>query len=482
MRRVTHLLSLGFALAMPICSTPGHAAVGWRHDGTGQYPAAEPAIEWSTSKNVIWKTVLPERGNSMPVIVGDRIFLNVEPDTLVCLAASDGKILWQRAAALADARKDEPPAKPKPRRTPQVQVDPAELARLKSAYTELVRQKLVVKRKISRAAEADRAALERQRDQLSAQIDALKKKMPAADDAKQAGQPTMPRTHPSNGYASPTPVSDGRQVYVLYGSGVVSAFDLDGNRQWCELYEQPTHQWGHSTSPRLVDGKLIIHIRNMMALDPRDGKLLWKAEAAEGWGTSAITDIGGVKVLATPSGSIIRAADGVALASGLYHMEWGSPIIHDAVLYAIDEGGGVALALPEKIDGNGIQPRKLWQNNPPRDRYYGSPIVVDGLLYVIDRRRRLSVIDITDGQILNTQTIDLGGGGQLYGSFSHAGGHLFINHENGQTAVFKPGRDPEQVAGNALEPTRSTPVFDGRRMFMRTDKHLYCIGVGASVE
>src|SRR6185503_6481870 len=34
------------------------------------------------------------------------------------------------------------------------------------------------------------------------------------------------------GYASPTPVSDGQQVYVIFDTGVVAAYDLDGNQKW----------------------------------------------------------------------------------------------------------------------------------------------------------------------------------------------------------------------------------------------------------
>src|SRR4029077_3290912 len=60
------------------------AAVGWRSDGTGHYPKANPVLEWSPTENVVWKTPLPEWGNSMPVLVSGKLFVNVEPDTLVC--------------------------------------------------------------------------------------------------------------------------------------------------------------------------------------------------------------------------------------------------------------------------------------------------------------------------------------------------------------------------------------------------------------
>ena len=78
------------------------AAVGWRSDGTGLYPKANPVLEWSPTENVVWKTPLPEWGNSMPVLVSGKLFVNVEPDTLVCVSAAKGEILWKQPVKMED--------------------------------------------------------------------------------------------------------------------------------------------------------------------------------------------------------------------------------------------------------------------------------------------------------------------------------------------------------------------------------------------
>jgi len=377
---------------------------GWRNDGTGYYPEAEPVINWSASESVIWKTPLPDWGNCMPVLVDDKIFLNVEPDILVCLSASDGQILWQRSSSLEDA-----------------------IASLNSEET-------------------------------------------------QASEFTLPKTQTANGYTSPTPISDGQHVYIVYGTGVVAAYDLDGNRLWIKLYEQPTDQWGHSTSPRLVDNKLIVHIISVMALDPNSGDVIWKTDSTEAWGTSAVADIGGIKIIATSLGDIIRVSDGAKLASGLYSLPFSSPIIQDGVIYGADQEGGFAIKLPETIDGDKISTEVLWENNPPSDRYYSSPILVDNILYTINRGQQISAIDAITGDILYTQRIEYDRGNQLYGSFSFVADHLFVGHDNGQIAVLKPGREYQIVTINTLEASRSTPVFDGSRILLRTEQNLYNIG------
>lgn len=438
------------------------AAVGWRSDGTGLYPKANPVLEWSPTENVVWKTPLPEWGNSMPVLVSGKLFVNVEPDTLVCVSAAKGEILWKQPVKMEDTLTAEQRKKMEENR--------GEIEKLNAEMEDLNRQGLEMGRTIRRAADSERAALEQQRSELTERSDAIAKKLAGM------GGVTEPPTHQANGYTSPTPVSDGKGAFVVYGTGVVAALDLEGKRLWTKLHEQPAHQWGHSTSPLLVDGKLIVHLKTMMALKPDSGDIVWKTEIPESWGTPAVGDVGGVKILVTARGDIVRASDGKKLADNLFELPFGSPIIHQGVIYGVDENGGFAFALPKKIEGETIEVKNLWRNAPPRDRYYSSAVVVDGVLYAMNRGQRLSAIDAATGEILYSERVDLGRGQQLYGSFCLAGNHLFVGHDNGQIAVLKPGRTFEIVKINSLEPSRSTPIFDGNRMYFRTDKNLYCIG------
>ena len=76
--------------------------VGWRGDGTGRYPDAQPPATWDvdSGKNVLWRTKVG-RGQSTPVVAGDRVFLAAEPDLLTCIDLASGKILWSEANAVA---------------------------------------------------------------------------------------------------------------------------------------------------------------------------------------------------------------------------------------------------------------------------------------------------------------------------------------------------------------------------------------------
>src|SRR5271165_230587 len=93
---VAVLLSLGTLPA------PAGEVIGWRTDGSGRYPKAQPPLEWSATKNVVWSTPMPGYGVSHPVLLGQRVFICSEPATLLCLQRNDGKILWQKTSSYTE--------------------------------------------------------------------------------------------------------------------------------------------------------------------------------------------------------------------------------------------------------------------------------------------------------------------------------------------------------------------------------------------
>ena len=94
-RTIFSVLVLNVLFSM---AAQGAETYGFRRDGTGLFPEANPPTVWSTDKNVIWKTPMPDRSEASPILVGDKIFVCSDIDTLICVNAADGKILWQQAA------------------------------------------------------------------------------------------------------------------------------------------------------------------------------------------------------------------------------------------------------------------------------------------------------------------------------------------------------------------------------------------------
>ncbi len=436
------IVQMVWAATTALFAQPGAAqATGWRHDGRGDFPDADPPLRWSASENVVWKTPLASGSNASPVLVSDRLFVCEEPDTLVCIAAADGRVLWRQRVTLADAL---PPDQRE-----------AALARLQVAEA-LRTDRRAVDGPLRRA---ERQLRERPTDEaLKGQVADLKQRHAELDRRAAAVRDVLPPpTHDTNGCTSATPVSDGRRVFTVFGTGMVAAFDLEGRRLWARLVERPTHEWGHSSSPELAGGRLVVQILKVHGLDPDTGETRWTADSKPRWGSLAVGRAGPDDIVLTANGEAIRGADGRVVAQNLGRLEYCSPLWSGGIAYYIEHGGR-AVQFPD----DGGAPRTLWTTQPPKERYYASPALADGLLFAIMQRSQLICIDAATGAVVWMQDVKLGG--TAYPSIQRAGRHVFVSSDTGRTVVIEPAREFKAVAENALEPFRSTPLFSGRRI------------------
>jgi len=197
-------------------------------------------------------TPVPEAGASSPVILGDRLFFTAETGSVVCVSKSDGKILWVRSLtyhdfATAEDRKASPESF-------------AELDPLAEKVKQHDQSDCVMPWK-SPALEKDlRGVIERQINKGMARVSKDTFNNPATWGCEA-------------GYTACTPVTDGQRVYALFGSGIVACYDPDGNCQWKRLLKHATVEHGYTTSPLLMNGKLVIYFDNFTVLDPRTGEV-----------------------------------------------------------------------------------------------------------------------------------------------------------------------------------------------------------------
>ena len=248
---------------------------------------------------------------------------------------------------------------------------------------------------------------------------------------------------------------------------------MKGDRKWVTFIEKPTHRYGHCASPLIAGDKVLVVIENLTALDLKSGKVVWTAKSKHQWGSPVAGRIGDTDVAITANGEIVRIADGTVLAGGVSKLEYCAAVVKDGIAYFI-ENGGKAIRLPA-VASDSIEVKELWKTTPKKDRYYASPVVHDGLIYACTRNRVFSVIDAEDGKVVYEKKLDLGGG-TMYPSITLAGGLLYVSIDNGTTVVLEPGREYKEIARNKLEAFRSTPVFIGKRMYVRGLKNLYCVG------
>lgn len=102
------LLATGAVFAAPDASKePSKHWLHWRGPSYQGYVEDDRVpLAWSETENVLWKTKLPGRGNSTPIVHGDRVFLTTSAEGgavrgVCCVRVSDGKLLWHQDAAKA---------------------------------------------------------------------------------------------------------------------------------------------------------------------------------------------------------------------------------------------------------------------------------------------------------------------------------------------------------------------------------------------
>jgi len=409
-RRLPAVLLAAAVLASAAAMAPGDAGAagaaapsGFRGDGTGLYPKADPPTTWDAEDgaHVLWEAQVG-KGQSSPLALGGRVFVTAEPDLLVCVDRASGKVLWKKA---------NPPSVP---------------------LTDAIE-----KRKL--------------------------------------------RTSTGCGYAAPSPVTDGERVYASYATGVVVCYAPAGVCQWLRDIDRPqVLQYGRSASPVLADGKLLVSLSGLIALDPKTGKDVWvTTEAKPAYGTPAVTRIGDVVVVITPEGDCVRARDGRILASKLGCTKYTSPLVDAGVVYFVDQPTA-ALRLPAQA-GDAIKAEKVWENDDVEGEFFASPVCHGGLLYAASNERVLYALDAATGKIVFRKELEMASAGSdpanVYPSLTLAGRRLILATDAGTALVLEPGREFKPVATNYLDKgSGASPVPDGRMLFLRGGTRLYGIG------
>ncbi|HZZ81852.1 MAG TPA: PQQ-binding-like beta-propeller repeat protein [Gemmataceae bacterium] len=287
-----------------------------------------------------------------------------------------------------------------------------------------------------------------------------------------------------HGYASNTPVSDGKNVYVFFGKSGVFAYDLDGKQLWHKSVGTGTYYWGVGLSPILYKNLLIVNAstesNSLVALDKSNGKQVWKTEGInESWSTPAIVKLPGDKHELVVSGAMKILGYDPDTGKELWYAKsfnWyvcPSVIAHDGVVYTLQNSTAVAV----KAGGRGdvTTSHTLWQKK------FGATVTSmvyhEGHVYWADRGRA-NCLNAKNGDTVYREDLKPGGG-DFYGSPLLADGKIYYTSR--QNGVFVVAASPKftQLAHNSLDDKsifNDSPAVSDSQIFLRSDRFLYCIG------
>lgn len=311
------------------------------------------------------------------------------------------------------------------------------------------------------------------------------------------GSPGM-KKHRATNYASETPVTDGKRLYVYFGMNGLYCYDLDGALLWeKDLGAHYTlNGWGTGSSPVLYKGSLFVQVDNedesfVVALDAKSGEELWKKDRDEGtnystpfvWKNSFRTElvVGGKTTTSYDpgNGEILWELN----TEGYYTIP--SPVADGDLLYlgntARRNTPGTFFCVKAGAEGN-ITPAEgestssgvLWSDlDAPTSN--PSPLLYEGLIYLLSNRGgELTCLDATTGEQVYQEKIE--GVGACWASPWAHQDKIFFTDEKGITTVVQAGREFEFLHQNTLDDKvwASVAVSSDAYLIKGIEK-LYCI-------
>lgn len=419
---------------------------------------------WSTRDSVSWKTDIPGRGWSSPIVVGNRVFLTT--------ATTDGAS-----------------------KKPQIGTD------FSNDYiAELTKQGLSEDEVLARLNERD---IEKPHEvALHYFLYCLDLSSGRVQWRREfhSGPPPVGR-HRKNSFVSETPLSDGRSVFVYVASLGVYAFSLDGTLRWkTPLDAHPVYlDFGTGGSAALHENLLVIVNDNeeqqfVAAIDTRTGREVWRtardlALAADprksGWSTPFVwTHAGRTEIVTIGPGSAVSYdLKGKELwrLSGMSPTPIPTPFAYDGLLYVDGGAGGGLFAIRPGASGdislsgdqrsNGVV---AW-SDPRGGTYLPTPVAYKGGLYRLSEKGILSRFDARTGAVTYRQRLSREAGAFTASPWAY-GDRIYCLDEEGNTFVVAAGDTFKLLHVNPLdEMALATPAIVGDRLLLRTETRLYAL-------
>jgi outer membrane protein assembly factor BamB len=294
-----------------------------------------------------------------------------------------------------------------------------------------------------------------------------------------------------NSYASATPATDGRKVYVTFldrTEVVIAAYDFSGKQIWLVRPGGFYSQWGFSHTPVLFEDKVIVVCYSkgenfVVAVSQADGRTVWKTPGTnptQSYSAPLVRRMAGRFQMIAPGNKAVTSYD-PATGKVLWSVDGPSddfvvtPVYHekaDLVLGCSSWPNRALVAVRPDGSGNVTSNKVVWKT-PEGAPYVPSPIAAGDWFFTAGFAAKAAhCYEAATGKILWTTPMGL-----HHASPVSANGLLYFLNDEGVTHVVRAAASYELVARNELgEKTYASPALSRNQIFLRSFKTLYCIG------
>lgn len=288
-----------------------------------------------------------------------------------------------------------------------------------------------------------------------------------------------PKVSEDTGLAASSPATDGSRAFAIFANGDLVCVDREGKKVWGVNLGVPDNPYGHASSLIVWRHLLLVQYDHhaeafISAFDAASGRVAWEAKrkVEASWTTPAIIDLPDRQILLTCSTPLVIAYD-PATGRELWNRDVlsgelaPSPATADGRVFVNDDGGRIFA-----FDAATGEPAWEADANTPD---ISSPVASGNFIWLANSAATVVCCDAGSGKQIAEIELEEG----FCASPIAAGGRIYTFDRNGTAFLF-------DAADPAVKPIRleigekvfATPAFVGGRMYVRGEKHLFCIGAG----
>ena len=303
--------------------------------------------------------------------------------------------------------------------------------------------------------------------------------------------------------ASPSPVTDGKHVWIMTGVGVLTCFDFSGKQIWQRDIEQDYGEfglnWGYASSPLLHEGRLYIQVLHGMktdepsylfALEGSSGETIWKVdrptdaprESPDAYSTPMLAAVEDTLQLIITGGDYLTGHDletgkelwrggGLNPAKAANYRTIASALVVGDVIFAPGRRKPL-IAFRSGGSGDVTSSHRLWSTDYGPD--VPTPTSDGERVYIVDDKGIALCLRVENGTVVwDRSRLDPG---TYSASPLLADGKIYATNEDGTTTVFAAGDKFKILSVNKLDQyTLSSPAVAGDQIFIRAGNYLYCL-------
>jgi outer membrane protein assembly factor BamB len=300
----------------------------------------------------------------------------------------------------------------------------------------------------------------------------------------------LEKKHKLNSFASSTPATDGELVYVAFLDGkqmLAAAYDFDGRRRWLVHLGPFSSMHGFCSSPILFRDKVILNGDHdgdsyLVALSRAEGRTLWQTPRenhTRSYCAPLIRELAGRMQMILSGDKCVASYDPENgqrhwVIDGPTEQFVASPVYSERTGLLYITGGFPAhhiLAIRPDGSGNVSQTHIVWRTTRGA-AYVPSPIIAGDYFLVVSDSGVAHCYTAKTGELVWAERL-----GEHHASLVSAGGRVYFLNDEGVMNVVKPGPRFECEARNELgEACFASPALSRGQMFLRGERHLFCIG------